>query len=505
MVISITGPELAKLSPELLSSLGSVLPRLAAGDSSLWGATAQPEAAIRLGWLNAPNKARDINLNALPRRSKTVLCGMGGSSLAPEVIAATYQRPLTVLDSTDPGQIKDALVDVKATTFVVASKSGSTIETDSQRRIVEAALVDAGCDPKDHIVVVTDPDSPLDQQSRAQGYYVINADPHVGGRFSALTAFGITPAYLIGADVEALVNDAIEATSQMLDNPSPAVLLAAAMIRHNAISPYITIATDERTPGFGDWVEQLVAESTGKDGKGILPIVVESLDAADFKGSDRLSIALAKTSTADLTINAPLGALFVLWEWATALAGYGLSIDPFNQPNVTESKNNTGALLSEWSGTMPTFTPTLVDQGIEIYTDMDVDGLADLFDQLRHHAGYIAVMAYLDRHHDQQIAGLRALLGKTKPCTFGWGPRFLHSTGQFHKGGPLIGAFLQITGAYDSDFDVPDKDYSFATLHMAQALGDYRALSSRDLSIVRLHLPDRKSGIRTLLEVAHAG
>lgn len=505
MSITITGPELAKLSPDLISSLREALGRLAQADSSLWGSAAQPEASIRLGWLTAPKNAATLSLTHLPRRKRTVLCGMGGSSLAPEVIAATYRRPLTVLDSTDPAQVQEALVELEHTTFIIASKSGSTIETDSQRRAIENALVGAGLDPAEHIVIVTDPDSPLDQDARSKGYFVVNADPHVGGRFSALTAFGLTPAFLIDADVQNLIDDALNATAQMTIDPSPAVLLAAAMIRHNSISPYITIASDDRTPGFGDWVEQLVAESTGKDGKGILPIVVESQTATDFRGGDRLSIALSPGADADLIIDAPLGAHFVLWEWATALAGFALSIDPFNQPNVTESKNNTSALLAEWSGSMPTPTPRLIDQGVEIYTEMDVAGLDDLFDQLRHHAGYIAVMAYLNRQHDHEITKIRSLLGQSRPCTFGWGPRFLHSTGQFHKGGPLIGAFLQITGAYDTDLQVPGKEYTFATLNMAQALGDYRALASRDLPIARLHLTDRASGITTLLGAAHAG
>lgn len=505
MSITISGSELAKLSPDLITSLSHALHRLKGGDATLWGPEAQAEASIRLGWLDAAQHSKTLSLSHLPRRQRTVLCGMGGSSLAPEVIAATYGKELVVLDSTEPAQVQSAITDLADTTFVIASKSGSTIETDSQRRAIEFALTTAGLNPSDHIVVVTDPGSPLDEQARSASYQVINADPNVGGRFSALTAFGITPAYLIGVNVDQLLDDAIAATKEMMADPSPAVLLAAAMVRHNSISPYITIASDQRIPGFGDWVEQLVAESTGKDGKGILPIVMESSNAADFQGPDRLSISLSTSSAADLTIDAPLGAQFVLWEWATALAGYALGIDPFNQPNVTESKTNTSALLNEWSGQTPPLTPTLIDRGIEIYTEMDISGLDDLFDQLRHHAGYVAVMAYLDRHQDHAIAQIRELLGRSRPCTFGWGPRFLHSTGQFHKGGPLIGAFLQITGSYSRDLPVPGREYTFATLNMAQALGDYRALASRELPTARLHLNNRAAGIATLLEVANAG
>lgn len=505
MAITITGPELAKVSPQLISSLQKALDRLAAADSTLWGPQAETEARTRLGWLSAPQQADSRAFTGLPVRSRTVLCGMGGSSLAPEVIAATYGVELIVLDSTDPGQVQAALTSLPTTIFVVASKSGSTIETDSQRRAIEEALLTSGLEASEHIVVVTDPGSPLDQDAKRKGYRVVHADPNVGGRFSALTAFGLLPSYLVGADIEGLLRDARDATAQMVADPSPAVLLAAAMVRHNEISPYLTIATDHRTPGFGDWVEQLVAESTGKAGKGVLPIVVESAASPDFHGKDRLSISLSPDIPADLVIDAPLGAHFVLWEWATALVGYALGIDPFNQPNVTESKNNTSALLAEWNGAPAISAPLFTEAGIDVYTEMDVSTLQELFDQLAHHAGYLAIMAYLDRHRDREAAQLRPLFGSTLPCTFGWGPRFLHSTGQFHKGGPQIGAFLQITGSYAADLPVPHQPYSFGTLHLAQAIGDYRALSSRGLPIARLHLRERATGIATLLRLAHAG
>lgn len=504
MPITISGPELAKLSPDLIADLAEASRRLAALDSSLWGTQAQAEAKVRLGWVTAPASADLLReqLSHLARHQRVVLCGMGGSSLAPEVIAASYRKELVVLDSTDPHQVSHALSDLDGTTFIIASKSGSTIETDSQRRAVEGALGARGLDLKDHIVVVTDPDSPLDQSSRAAGIPTINADPHVGGRFSALTAFGLTPAKLIDADIDQLISDANAATVEMSGDSSAAVLLAAAIVRHNAISPYITIAADDRTPGFGEWVEQLIAESTGKAGKGVLPIVVESSESPDFTGPDRLSISLSPTAKADLIIDAPLGAHFVLWEWATALVGYALGIDPFNQPNVAESKVNTAQSLEQGN---PVGHANFSEDNIDVFTTLDVENLADLFEQLTHHAGYLAVMAYLDRTRDGEIARLRSAFGRHLPCTFGWGPRFLHSTGQFHKGGPQIGAFLQITGAYSHDLAIPGQEFSFATLNMAQALGDFRALASRDLPIARLHLHERSRGIASLIELAHAG
>lgn len=507
MSISLSGPELTKVDPALVASLQAIVSRLANKDATLWGPAAVSEARVRLGWIDSPFDIEAVlsQCGGLPQRSRTVLCGMGGSSLAPEVIAAAARKELVVLDSTDPQQVNAALLNLEETTFVVASKSGSTIETDSQRRAVEGALRDRGLAPKDHIVVVTDPNSPLDEYARNAGYYVVNADPNVGGRFSALTAFGVVPSLLIGADVSQLFADAKAATEEMVNNPSPAVLLAATMVRHSSISPYVTIASDERAPGFGDWVEQLVAESTGKNGKGILPIVVESADAVDFKGPDRLSISIGNSSAADLVIEAPLGALFVLWEWATAIAGYALEIDPFSQPNVAESKANTSALLNEWSARIPTFAPRFVEEEIEVFTALEVDSIADLLDQLTHHAGYLAVMAYLDRTQDGLITQLRPIFGRTVPCTFGWGPRFLHSTGQFHKGGPLIGSFLQITGENAHDAAIPGQEYSFARLQLAQALGDYHAFTSRDLPVARLHLRSRATGIATLIaKASHA-
>jgi glucose-6-phosphate isomerase len=514
MSLTISGPALANLDEELLRRANAAAVRLAQKDATLWGEAARNEAEMRLGWIDLPIASRQLLAplqelqTAMQGRTRVVLCGMGGSSLAPEVIAASHRTALIVVDTTDPNQIAQAVEHLDQTVFVIASKSGTTIETDSQRRYFIDELTRAGLDPRRHIVVVTDPESALDLQSREAGLHVINADPTVGGRFSALSAFGLTPTVLLGIEAENLLIEAQEAHQQFLLPDSPAVLLAVAMAQQARTTPWMSLAsTDPLLAGLGDWIEQLVAESSGKAGGGVLPVVVEGSDSIDFLASERLSVALGASASADLSIQGGLGAQFQLWEWATALLGFLLESDPFNQPNVTESKTNTGALLHEWNGALPTFTPDGVDGPVEIF---GARTLAEAFDLVTSE-GYVAIMAYLNRHTDHSITSLRPLLAKrllarTTPgaVTFGWGPRFLHSTGQFHKGGPQIGAFLQITGQTDVDLEIPGAGYGFSTLQMAQALGDVRALASRGRPVVRLHLREREEGIKHLLSVALA-
>jgi glucose-6-phosphate isomerase len=305
----------------------------------------------------------------------------------------------------------------------------------------------------------------------------------------------------MGLDPADLLDEAMAAHEILVEPDSPAVLLAVAMTQQARRGPVMTLASSAALPGLGDWIEQLVAESTGKDGKGILPVVVESAESIDFRGADRLSVLLGSGADADLSIDAPLGGQFLLWEWATAIAGHLMGIDPFNQPNVTESKTNTSALLDEWQGVAPSPTPDAIEGAIEIF------GASSLREALTAVTGarYLAIMAYLDRGSDDAIARLRPILASAMPeagVTFGWGPRFLHSTGQFHKGGPQTGAFLQITGAPAHDTSIPGREYGFATLQLAQALGDVRALASRGRPVIRLHLRDRAVGIEHLLSVA---
>ncbi|MFI6508764.1 glucose-6-phosphate isomerase [Streptosporangium sp. NPDC050855] len=539
MSVSVTFGEddLTELAAETAGRLAAegVPQALASGDSRLWGPEAQAEAAVRLGWLNLPHTSRELlpEIDALVRRARAegldhvVLAGMGGSSLAPEVITASDDVPLTVLDTTDPGQVRRALSDrLESTIVVVASKSGGTVETDSHRRIYEKAFRDAGIDPASRIVVVTDPGSPLEQTAREAGYQVFLADPNVGGRYSALTAFGLVPSALAGADVERLLDDAAEVLPLLSRTEgNPGLDLGAALGAAAAAGRDKLVIEDglSEINGLPDWIEQLVAESTGKSGKGILPVV--GADPSDAE--DELLAGIDTDGV--VTVAGPLGAQFLVWEYATAVAGRVLGIDPFNQPNVSESKENTAALLDR--AELPVGTPLLVDGPVEVYGELPGEGeakdLSDVFTRLLEAIpsdGYLAVMAYLDREaafdapyaegasfeemtdvwSGADAATLRGMLAvrTDRPVTFGWGPRFLHSTGQYHKGGPQNGAFLQITGAVENDLEVPGKPYTLGRLQLAQALGDLGALAGRGRPVVRLHLTDRVAGVARLLAAA---
>ncbi|WBB80135.1 glucose-6-phosphate isomerase [Micromonospora sp. WMMD882] len=502
--------------------------RLAGKDPTLWGPDAEEEARIRLGWVDTHRRSREL----LPRLAElkaeladldhVVLAGMGGSSLAPEVITRTLGRPLTVLDTTDPGQVRAALADrLERTVVVVASKSGSTVETDSHRRAYRQAFLDAGMTEAEagrHFVVVTDPGSPLAATAAEMGASVVLADPEVGGRFSALTAFGLVPAALAGVDVVELVDQAealADSFGGRADNPGLALgaaLGAAATVGRDKIA---LVADGTGIEGLGDWVEQLVAESTGKGGLGLLPVVVESPTSPGATGPDVLTVsyggALAAGVTpaggapVDVAVNGSLGAHFLTWEYATAVAGVVLGVDPFDQPNVTESKDNTNRILA--AGPVSE-TPSFTSGAVEAYAPAGAPGdlpgvLRWLLDGLGDD-GYLAVMAYLDRFADADAAELRALLAQAsgRPVTFGWGPRFLHSTGQYHKGGPQVGSFLQITGAVTDDLPVPGRPYTFGELQAAQAAGDRQALAGRGRPLLRLHLTDRTAGVAELLDAA---
>ncbi len=507
--------------------------KLAAGDSTLWGPEAATEATTRLGWLHAPERSREL----LPRLAglreqlqaegldHVVLAGMGGSSLAPEVITRSAGVELTVLDTTDPGQVRAALADrLDRTVVVVSSKSGGTVETDSHRRVYLQAFLDAGLSEADagrRFVVVTDPGSPLADTAREMGAReVFLADPDVGGRYSALTAFGLVPSALAGVDVSGLLDDAARlATSLGRTEGNPSLVLGAALGGTGAggHDKIVMASADASVVGFGDWAEQLIAESTGKDGKGLLPVVVEGPDAPGFTPAGDvhlLSLGGAPSTPAGTAVKGPLGAQFLAWEYATATAGRILSINPFDQPNVTESKDNTKALLDEaGGGPLPTTVPVFVEGAVEVFADRELlAGATDLAGALAAllaavpPSGYLAVMAYLDRWTDAAAAGLRPALAArlAHPVTFGWGPRFLHSTGQFHKGGPQVGAFLQVTGAVTEDLDVPGRPYTFGRLQAAQALGDVQALLGRGRPVVHVHLRDRAQGLAQLMEAAEA-
>ena len=489
--------------------------RLAAQDHTLWGADAEAEAAVRLGWLDLPRTSRDL----LPRLAalraelvaegldRVVLCGMGGSSLAPEVICATYGVPLVTLDTTDPGQVRAALArDLDRTVFVVSSKSGSTVETDSHLRLAVEAV------GWGRVVVVTDPGSALAEAAEANAARaVFLADPDVGGRYSALSAFGLVPSALAGVDVAVLLDDAAAALADLgRDAGNPGLDLGAALGGCGAAGRDKVVLVDAGSGfvGFGDWVEQLVAESTGKEGRGLLPVVVESAASPGTKFTatgDVHVVRFGAPGPNSTAVSGPLGAAFLVWEYATAVAGRVLRINPFDQPDVESAKKSARALLD--ADDAPVGDPVLVAGPVEVHGDPALlAGATDLADVVRRllaavpPLGYLAVHAYLDRFADALAADLRPALAAStpRPVTFGWGPRFLHSTGQYHKGGPPNGVFLQLTGTVAADLDVSGRPFSLGRLQLAQALGDGRVLADRGRPVVRLHLTDRAAGLAAL-------
>jgi glucose-6-phosphate isomerase len=505
-----------------------VAARLVQKDPTLWGPAAESEAAVRLGWLDLPATSRELVPRLADLRAelqtegldRVVLCGMGGSSLAPEVICRTAGVPLVVLDSTDPQQVAAAMTDLERTVVVVSSKSGGTVETDSHRRAFVGAFAAAGLDEKrigERFVVVTDPGSPLAETAAAMGARaVFLADPNVGGRYSALSAFGLVPAALAGADVGALLEQAAELAEQLAKPDNAALELGVAIgAGFRTGRDKIALADGgSGTTGFGDWAEQLVAESTGKEGRGLLPVVLESVDAPGASAPDALLAVVGgdpASAGPSVGVTGPLGAQFLGWQYATAVAGRVLGINPFDQPDVTESKENTRRLLEAG---LPEEPPLATIGAVELRA---AGGLLEGVDLSQHDGvrlaleallaavpprGYLAVMAYLDRERDARAGELRAAFARRTEhaVTFGWGPRFLHSTGQYHKGGPRTGVFLQVTGAVDADLPVPERTWSFGTLQAAQAAGDRQALAERGRPLLHLHLIDRPAGVGQLLD-----
>jgi hypothetical protein len=500
--------------------------RLVQKDATLWGPDAETEASIRLGWLDLPATSRALVRRLTDLRAelvaenldRVVLCGMGGSSLAPEVICRAGGVSLTVVDTTDAGQIAAALADLDRTVVVVSSKSGATVETDSHRRAFLTAFAAAGLDEKEigsRFVVVTDPGSSLAEAATAMGARaVFQADPTVGGRYSALSAFGLVPSALAGADIGALLEDA-EALAEHLaaaDNPAMELGVALGAAFRGGRDKLALADGDTALQGFGHWAEQLIAESTGKQGRGILPVVLESAQAPGGLTDDVLLAVVggdAPGPGASIGVTGPLGAQFLAWEYATVVACRILGVNPFDQPDVTESKANTTAALD--GGLRPERPPATLG-AIEVHGSGGIldgvdlrsgDALTQALEALLAAIpprGYLAVLAFLDSDDDAAAGALRAALAaRTEhPVTFGWGPRYLHSTGQYHKGGPQVGVFLQLTGVVEDDLPVPGRPYTFATLQEAQAAGDRTALADRQRPVLHLHLTDRAAGLEQL-------
>lgn len=469
-----------------------VASRLFSKDASLWGPAAEAEAANRLGWVDPFRRAEVVLAEALELREElrarsiddVVLCGMGGSSLGPEVVAERFGSPLTILDSTHPAEVLRALDrDLSRTVVVVSSKSGSTLETASHAEVFRHAFVDVGLDPTEHIVFVTDPGSPLESKREA-GYRVFLADPHIGGRFSVLSAFGIVPTVLAGADTESIIAEAEAelASFQQDTSENPALRLAAAIA---GLLPkrFAMLLRDEQESRWGldQWIEQLVAESTGKDGKGVLPISLpENAPELTALPENALLVRLGSEARGpyEIGVQGSLGGQLMLWEVATAALGRIIGINPFDQPDVEAAKVAARAVMQDAS-----------ERGV--LTDVvDEQEILATLQAMVPQSGYLSIQAFVDRDSAaaERISSLRNQLAEQfgVPVSLGWGPRYLHSTGQFHKGGPQVGAFLQFVDTEAASIEVPGEPTRFGSLMCAQAHGDRDVLEQRGRPVLTL-------------------
>ncbi len=484
-MISVSGSPIdSAMNSGLLEKLNLANQRLQNRDALLWGQGAKAEALNRLGWIDLPTKSTQLlpkfdAIAALRRKNsinRIVLCGMGGSSLAPEVIAASNlesELPLIIIDSTDPADLLPILnSDLSTTLFIFASKSGSTIETNSHRALFHAESVKQELEIRDHFLVITDPDSALEIWAKDHGVQVLNGFADVGGRFSALSAFGLAPAAICGIDVSILLDEAQDIALELAKPSNPAVLLALAIFESG--SSFISLPDSP----LSQWIEQLIAESTGKEGKGVLPVV----ENRQPENSKIVRVVFTpptdKNQSTDIHLTASLGGHFLFWEWTTALLCHLLEVNPFDQPNVTLAKERANSVLAEKAS----FAKPIADK--EISTQ-----LKDFTSKIKP-LGYVGILAFLPRNFEPQINELSAEFKRliNIPVTLGWGPRYLHSTGQFHKGGIPTGSFLILTHEGEQDLGIPGQNYSFAQLQKAQALGDVAALTESNLNVLHLTL-----------------
>jgi transaldolase / glucose-6-phosphate isomerase len=499
----------------------SVAKRVWQKDESLWGGPGVPEIGNRLGWLTISEKMLEHapELNEFVEQVRAdgftdaVLLGMGGSSLGPEVIRRSYgQIPgglrLHVLDSTDPGAVLgvERTVDLETTLFLVSSKSGGTIETLSHMRYF---FERSGGDGR-RFVAITDPGSPLVELANERGFReVFENDPEIGGRYSVLSYFGLVPAALAGVNVEAMLQQAQVAEQNCAyASSSNSGLWMGIVMGELALAgrDKATFVVSPPIESFGLWVEQLIAESTGKQGKGILPVAGEPLGDPGSYGDDRLFVYLRDPSNADpetdtrlealakaghpnvtLAVHgaADLGRIFFFAEFATAVTGWVLGINPFDQPNVQEAKDNTAKVLA--AGSLPHVEPGELDELLARAAPPH----------------YVAIMGYLtpSDEFDAAVGELRVRIRDlTKATTtFGYGPRYLHSTGQMHKGGPPTGLFLQLVHDGEEDAQIPEAGYGFRHLKNAQAVGDLQTLRDHGLPAVQVRLEgDPADAVRRL-------
>ena len=526
-------------------------------DPGLWTQTGEEKW---LGWLDIVERQQkelasyaELGAEIETADFHTVLLvGMGGSSLCPEVLAVTFGQQtgfpeLRIVDSTDPEQVWTARneVNLADTLIVVASKSGSTLEPNVLKQYFFNEMKEAvGADQAgSHFIAITDPGSKMEQVAKDDGFrYVFYGDPEIGGRFSALSNFGVVPATLAGLNPEKLLAEAAKAVAaaKLAPEENPAVQLGLTLgVAANAGRDKLTIFTSPEIYDLGAWMEQLVAESTGKQGKGITPVDREVLAAPETYGQDRIFVYIRFAGTADTTQDAKVAALaaaghqvvfieiddlyeifgqFFTWEVATSVAGSVMGINPFNQPDVESAKIETRALTAayEQSGELPVREPVLVDNGIGLYataacaaTLKAAAPAETLAGYLRAHLNqihpgdYFAALAYLPMfpEHEAAIQRLRHKVRDVKRVAtcLGFGPRFLHSTGQDYKGGPNTGVFLQITADHAVNVEIPGQKLTFGVVIDAQAAGDLAVLESRGRRAVRVHLgADLATGLAEL-------
>ena len=523
--------------------------RLWERDASLWKQDANHQKIIRngLGWLTVAEttlkEADAIESFAGEIKSagftQQVLLGMGGSSLCPDVCRATFGTrpgflPLTVLDSTVPASIADVenSLDLANTLFLVSSKSGSTIETTSFfQYFYDRARSIKGDKAGENFVAITDPGTPLEILAKEKSFRrVFYGQPDIGGRYSALSNFGMVPAALAGVHIQGLLERAVHMAAacgcggDATAKDTPGLVLGAALgVAGFRGRDKVTLVISPAIETFADWLEQLLAESTGKEGKGLVPVTGEALREPAAYGQDRLFVQIKLTSEADAATEAglqaleaaghpviriilrdvlDLGAEFFRWEVATAAAASLMGIDPFDQPTVRESKENTRDLLAEYraQGKFSDGDPLFESDGLTVYGDgatqsaagTSVGGALAAFLTQARPGDYVALMAYIHQtpEHTVALESLRQHLSDAShlAATLGYGPRYLHSTGQLHKGGANNGLFILITADDAQDLPIPGEPYTFGVLKWAQALGDLRSLASKQRRYLRLHL-----------------
>lgn len=530
---------------------GNTSKRVWENDPTVWKEKKEDDVELsnRLGWLNLANEMQSTvnDLNSFAEEIKKefnniILLGMGGSSLAPEVFFKVFGAKkgypeLSVLDSTHPMAVRNVLetYDAKKTLYIVSSKSGGTAETMSFFFTMYDAVSKVKENAGENFVAITDPGSGLEKLAKEKNFRrIFNTQSNVGGRYSALTFFGLVPAALIGIDVNNLLQNAAVITSSCLHETSlennPGFLLGALIGECSlAGKNKLTIFSSPKIFSFTSWVEQLIAESTGKEGKGILPVADEFPgDVSDY-GNDRLFVYLRLKNDNNELIDKKVEALgeaghpgilielndkydlgkeFFRWEMATAMSGAVLNINPFDQPNVQLAKTLANESLDEYrkTGSLPKVKPSLEEFGISFYGETYAGSVKEAVDEFLHHVNqndYISFMAFVqpDDSVDNILKDVSVLLRNkfNVAVAYGYGPRFLHSTGQLHKGDGNQGVFIQITSGAGNDLEVPEKGYSFGTLIAAQAQGDLKALKNMNRRVIRIHFEGNVAeGIRNL-------